>query len=381
MLHTTRQRHIGLAGVLIIFVMLVISFPTLAGASANDMVKDQLLNLAQRKINGEYNALITGNTSELTKTTPEISGLAAERKSSVAVLQLRRHNMLADHGQRYTKSASKLFIEKAEINTTNATITANEDVTLTLVDQHSSEPVFTKEMKNHVLHFTQQGGKWKLVEDDVLDGFVPVIPDVDEERITKQPLSLDTTIKMLKQKTSSTDGTAVAAVTAGTFNRAAAVNYARSYWNNYNTGYRTYSNDCTNFTSQALNWAGWQHIGGWFDDAHYWWYSPSAVLSWGGRAEARSWVNVHSFYYFARYANRVTDAQYLAQFDLGDNFHFDFSPPDGILDHNAIVTKNNGGGNIFLTYHSVNTLDISIWDVIARTPGANYYGSLMKTSY
>jgi hypothetical protein len=366
---------------LVFFGALVISFPTLAGASANDALKDQLLKQAQRKLDVEYSALTTGDTSELTKSTPEISGFAAERKSTIAAVQLKRHKMLADHGQRYTKFASKLFIEKAEITNTNATLTANEDVTLTLVDQHSSEPVLTKEMKNHVIRFVQEGGKWRLTEDDVLDGFVPVIPDVGEERITKQPLSLDTTSKGPKQKGSSTDNTAVAAATSGTFNRAAAVNYARSYWNSYNTGYRTYSNDCTNFTSQALNWAGWQHVGGWYDDAHYWWYSPSAVLSWGGRTEARSWVNVHYFYYFARYANRVTDAQYLAQFDLGDNFHFDFSPPDGILDHNAIVTKNNGGGNIFLTYHSVNTLDISIWDVIARTPGANYYGSLMKTSY
>ena len=130
-----------------------------------------------------------------------------------------------------------------------------------------------------------------------------------------------------------------------------------------------------------MNWGGWQHKGGWYSDPNYWWYSPSAVAGWGGRAESRSWINVHYFYFFARYSGRAYNASYISDFTLGDTLQVDFGTPDGTLDHNTIVTKDNGNGNIFLTYHSANTLDISIWDFVARTPGANYYGTLFNYFY
>ena len=221
-----------------------------------------------------------------------------------------------------------------------AKVTAEENVTLTLVDKSAKEPVYTQEAKTHIFHYTKQGNEWKLTQDEQPNQFAPVAPEVGAKRVSDKPVSLTGGKPSKAENTSASSSMTMAALSGG-FNPNTAANYATSYWNSYNSAYRTYGNDCTNFTSQALNWTGWQHAGGWYDDAHYWWYSTNPVVAWGGRSEARSWINVHYFYFFARYANRATNAQYLTDFRVGDTLQVDFGSPDGTLDHNTIVTKNN----------------------------------------
>jgi hypothetical protein len=148
----------------------------------------------------------------------------------------------------------------------------------------------------------------------------------------------------------------------------------------YNSAYRSYPNDCTNFVSQALNWSGWQHVGGWYDDPHYWWYSPSTVVVWG-RAEARAWINATYLWYFARYSGRGVNASSIYDFLPGDVLQIDYSAQDGVLDHTEIATTVDSGGNVFFTSHSVSVLDKSFWDIAAGNPGAAYYGTLMNYSY
>jgi hypothetical protein len=368
--------------------LLVILFttPNLAQSaySTGNPVTDQLLDLAQEKLNAEHKALISGKAEDVTASQVFLAGKASEKVKDVTDLQLKRNKILAEHGQKYTKYTSTLTVQNTEVLDDSAKITAKENVTLTLIDKNSTEPVFTKEEKTHVFHFTRQGNKWIVTEDAVADAFRPALPEEGGEKITDKPVSLEITGKSGKTKKDKPQQSLedmVLMATSGTYNPGPAVNYARSYWNNYNTAYRTYGNDCTNFTSQALNWGGWQHKGGWYSDANYWWYSPSAVAVWGGRAESRSWINVHYFYFFARYSGRAYNAAYISDFTLGDTLQIDFGTADGTLDHNTIVTKDNGNGNIFLTYHSNNTLDISIWDVVAKTPGAAYYGTLFNYFY
>ena len=184
-------------------------------------------------------------------------------------------------------------------------------------------------------------------------------------------------------------------MTSGAFNPTNAVNYANSYWGRdanstagYNTAYRVYYDqnsgnlaDCTNFVSQAMNWGGWQHAGGWYQDAHYWWYSPNNIVQWGNKAEAWSWINANYWYFFARYSGRVLNATYLSDFRPGDVLQLDYSSNDGILDHTEIVTTKDSNGNLYLTSHAINVHNKSFWDIYAQNPGAAYYGSLMLYQY
>jgi hypothetical protein len=361
--------------------------PTVAQAASpavTDPVVQQLISVAQQKLDAENNVLISGDATKLVQPMAQVSGLVSQQANAVAALQVRRNKSLTDHGQKYTKAVSTLTVEKTDIQADQATVIAEEESTLTLVDKYSPNPIYTKEEKEHVFHYVLQGNQWSLVSDDVASPFVPVSPESDAVKATGKPISLDVTAKhtVQRSKFASVLGSNIAmAAMSGTYNPTNAVSYALNYWNNYNTAYRSYGNDCTNFVSQASNWGGWQHIGGFYLDNHYWWYSPNPILAWGNKTEARSWVNVQDYYFFARNAGRAFNAQSILDFIIGDTLQVDYGTPDGILDHNTIVTANNGNGNIFLTYHSTNTRNISIWDFIARTPGANYYGTLYYSQY
>lgn len=91
--------------------------PNLTDAAYNtgDPLKDHLLDIAQTKLNAEYNTLITGNAKNLTAENLSLKGKAAEKEIEVAAIQLKRHNGLAENGQRYTQFSSSLDIETADI--------------------------------------------------------------------------------------------------------------------------------------------------------------------------------------------------------------------------------------------------------------------------
>jgi hypothetical protein len=371
---------------LLISVFLVNPNITQAAYSTGDPVTDQLLDIAQAKLEAEYKALISGKAEDLTAAQVSLTGQAAEKVKDVSDLQLRRHRILAEHGQKYTKSSSELIIQKLDVSNDNATITAKENLTLTLIDKLSKDPVYTKEEKTHVFRFVRQEDKWSLIEDEELGGLRPASPQEGAQKITEKPVSLDVAPgKSDKTRNKSSRRSPVHDVVnamSGTYTPGATIEYAWNYWNNYNSAYRDYTNnggDCTNFVSQALNWGGWQHVVGLYYDPHFWWYSPKYISSWQND-ESLTWVNVHYFWYFARYSGRAEDAHYLSDFWLGDTMQVDFADPtpDGWLDHNAIVT-NKIGDNFFLTYHTPNTRDKSFWDFLMtnqETAQANYYGTL-----
>lgn len=363
-----------------LFLAVIITTPTLASAAtpSKNSLSDQLLGIAQSKLDAEYDVLTSGDSTKLTKANLPVSGFAAQGINDTANTQLRIHDGLASHGLRYSQFSSKLNAQKIDISNGNATITADETVTL-VVDNGSKDPVNSKKRKTHIFNFSLQDGQWSLTQDKVLNDLAPVTPEPGEFKVQGAPINV---LSKPKNKSSVIDNTVVnASIVHGGFNPSNAVNYARSYWNNYNSAYRTYSNDCTNFVSQALNWGGWQHNGGWYDDTNYWWYSPSIVVAWGGRAESRSWIQTNYFWWFARNSGRARNAAYLSDFRPGDVLQIDQSVPDGYLDHTEIVTSKDSSGNIYLTSHSVNVLDKPFWTIYYQYPGAAFYGSIMNYSY
>lgn len=76
------------------------------------------------------------------------------------------------------------------------------------------------------------------------------------------------------------------------YNRTAAANYADTYWSNYNPAYTAYSNDCTNFVSQAV-YEGTSHTMSPVDPNHYmdYWYYSAGNGSY-------PWINVTGIYNF-----------------------------------------------------------------------------------
>jgi hypothetical protein len=161
-----------------------------------------------------------------------------------------------------------------------------------------------------------------------------------------------------------------------TYNTSAAVNYALTYVENSNPAYRTYSNDCTNFTSQALRAGGWpfDQTGG-RTEPNTWYYGS---FTW---TTSYSWAGAHNFNQFFSQSGRGFYAQYFSQLIKGDIVQADWGPtPDGNISHSMIVTDVVNGAAL-VTYHSEPTINRPLDDIRAENPGTNWYGLHMYSSF
>lgn len=125
-------------------------------------------------------------------------------------------------------------------------------------------------------------------------------------------------------------------------------NYAIKWAKSYNPAYRKYSNDCTNFVSQALYAGGWKEIQGYYkSDAK--WFGNGVMTSW-------TWSGAENFYRFAR--NESKRASRLASvYSLvpGDVLQYKAQGAKNMT-HTMVTTKKINGVP-YLSYHTNNTLN------------------------
>jgi hypothetical protein len=153
----------------------------------------------------------------------------------------------------------------------------------------------------------------------------------------------------------------------------AQLNYALTYWSDYNTdryGVVT-GTDCVNFTSQALIERGWT-----MDDA---WYASGT----GSDFDFSSpWVSSTAFMNYVAdtgKATALTDDQ-RDQVKLGDVVQFDWDN-SGDRDHTAIVSKIEGTGDNIVIYYVGHTDDTDYrsvdYAITEKHPGGTaYYWSI-----
>ena len=150
--------------------------------------------------------------------------------------------------------------------------------------------------------------------------------------------------------------------------------YAIRYALTYNPTYIAFSNDCTNFASQALRYGGWgfSYIG---NDSQIWYYianpNPHLVVN------SRSWSVVNGLYSFAITSGRASlDTHSVWDAVPGDILMVDWNGGSAPVDHTMLVTDRTygSGGNIYLSYHTTNRRDFPLF---APYPGAPWYDSVM----
>lgn len=134
--------------------------------------------------------------------------------------------------------------------------------------------------------------------------------------------------------------------------------YALKWWNSKNSKYPTnYTNDCTNFTSQALEAGGWkQKLGLWNSNKAWWGRSygpPHASYPWGG---------AENFYKFAVVeSKRTTIHKKITDARVGDIIQFKNSGKKNMT-HSMVVTRKQG--NIpMVTYHSTNSKNVPVTEL------------------
>jgi len=132
------------------------------------------------------------------------------------------------------------------------------------------------------------------------------------------------------------------------YDRLAAVKYADRWWNAYNSDFKAFDVDCTNYVSQCI-FAGGSPMNGQYNQHSGWWYE--------GNRWSLSWAVAHSF----RWCLAAEDNGFGAisverpeQLLPGDVICYDFEG-DGRWDHSTIVTEQDGQGMPLVNAHTTNS--------------------------
>ncbi len=167
---------------------------------------------------------------------------------------------------------------------------------------------------------------------------------------------------------------------AGSYNGYAARDYALQYAINPNPAYRYFDLDCTNFVSQALLAGGWTETGKYNYASNYAWY-----YDWGTRpGYSNTWTVANNLYYFLSYSYRaypvgLAHKPWYNYFSVGDIVQIDYTK-DGSWDHSMIVTAISVN-DMYMTYHTSNTKDKSLNQIMAEYPNAGFLGWHIKSTY
>ncbi len=173
---------------------------------------------------------------------------------------------------------------------------------------------------------------------------------------------------------------------AYTYNRQNAVNYAVDNWNSNVPGswwFNSHGGDCTNFVSWCLNEGGWP-MRGLSYSTNYQWYMYGNPWPY-----SNSWTCADDFSKFLAiysgrgYARSLAHHPWNEYFETGDIVQID-KDNNGRWDHTMIVTGINGD-EMYMTYHTTNTLNKPLTQVISETlddyPNARFMGYHLEDSF
>lgn len=380
--------------VLRIAVLATLAWTTTASAQSPDA---QLGELARQAVEAHNDVLVTGNIDQALRGKERAEAIRGALQEHLPVLENRR-KALGDRGIRYTSHRTQLTLEEGKVDGSTATQRGVERVALTL-DPSVGGPTETEYEQVHVFRYAKEGDSWRLVSDTIeppppLPEEIPAPADAAPLRQAPPGYRPDPSRRQPpaagqpSQAVWSSQGAIAPAVLVGPagdlrfaatayYNITNAVNYALTYWDNYNTAYREYPNDCTNFTSQAFRAGGWpfDETGG-RTDPDTWYYGS---FTW---TTSYSWAGAHNFYLFFRQSGRGFMAQYFSDLIRGDLVQADFGPtPDGNISHSMLVTHVDSNNNAYVTYHTNDTKNRPLQDLLATNPGTRWYGLLMYGSF
>lgn len=271
--------------------------------ASGDGTGDELTSVARTYLNLRGD-VATGSDVDMSRVpmTPE---MAARVEDDVATVE-RRIAALAAAGEEYTYADTAVTVGAVEVTGDQAMARVSELTHLGYASVTGEEPDFTAYQVDHVLTFARsQGGEWLLAADVVPEGMLPItmvdrssaaavgdVVDVDDANssatsaydcgitsgcdstdavsgATKFPPSLITEeatmlVSPAVPKLENLTATSTTSTDATYYRYSAMIDYALRYWDVYNTNYRSFSDDCTNFISQALRAGGWQYDYGWY---------------------------------------------------------------------------------------------------------------------
>ncbi|MEU4190299.1 amidase domain-containing protein [Kribbella sp. NPDC026611] len=368
--------------------------------------QDQLLALAKTYLQSRTAALLSDSQGRpLSKASIAAVPLSAPQQRVAQAVDLflakDRQNLEA-HKQRWTSAETTVVpttIQRQPDGSVQATVT---EKTRLLFDRKldPEAPVDTAQSVDRVFTFVQQNGTWTIasmraasadqtvalndapraVVDAAAFGASPMI-DVPEynygipgplsagDQAEDQQPEPDPDLPLADAPEDGTptagdkdDGAAAARLMSG-YCYSCMVSYANTYWDIYNTSYRAFSNDCTNFISQALKYGGWAYDYGWYRSGSNWWYNRlNQTYTWSG---AENWSH-----FAPKRTSWLSSVWYLLRADvlLADWDH------NGAINHAMIVTQKTSS-MVYLSYHTNDSHNTPLSIIISHNPGTTYYAA------
>lgn len=354
----------------------------------------QLLGIAEEAITTQYQILVNGDIEGSLKN-KKLAHLYREGMSDKFSFQAFRRNKLKETKQDYKDFNIRLEVKVTSKENNKILLKATEYVVLKL--NVPDGPDTTEYKQDHLFEFSYQGQEWELVKDSILRPQLSPINNPNPLPTENAPMtptinapagyrSRNFQEKRMDEQSLGAHFFRTAFSPLPILNHQAAANYARQYALIYNPAYYRFNNDCTNFASQAMLAGGWQMVG--FGagfgrtNPDNWYYS--CISSATGRPIASySWGAAYNFNVFILRANRVQHVTYFQDLQPGDLVFADWDTingphlPDGRVDHAMIVTTKDVNGNIYVSYHTNDTKDRAITDIIMHEPSANFFGDIV----
>jgi len=163
------------------------------------------------------------------------------------------------------------------------------------------------------------------------------------------------------------------------YNRQAAVQYARTWWNGRNPRYPDFEDDCTNFISQCLR-AGGAPMTGMPNRSKGWWitdgWQTGRPRQFARETWSYSWSVAQAFKLHLDNSKSGLTAKRVSspsELTIGDVICYDFEG-DGRINHTTIVTTMVNGVP-YIHAHTVNSADrlFDYRNSRAYTPNTIYY--------
>lgn len=276
----------------------------------------------------------------------------------------------------YSKANTAVNIEKVSGDTSQVTVQLHERTKLYFAHpgRSADAPKYEEYILPHTMTFRRHVDGWQLTTatvDGPADQLLPATQTRGEWR-TGSVVPPSVTAVEVDPVDDSGD---VEPLTHRSYNRTAMKDYAWKWALDYNPNYRKYSNDCTNFMSQAVRAGGWSMVN---SDL-----SRSSTRRWNyGRytwTTSYSWAAVDHFRAFGIWSGR-TQTTYLSQLRTADIVHIGVYQ-DGSTDwfHSMMVTYTDRYGAKLVSYHTTNTRNRSLSSVREQYSASRYRFSYRHT--
>ena len=316
-----------------------------------------------------------------------VSILSYEKTAFNSLNDLR--DVVSQHGTIYVAFDSDLILLSYEISD-NVAVISVEMFTRLYFASDAGGPPYTAWYDEREFTFNRMRSGWTMVSHRLLDDTL-IRPLNEPPHISREQMAVELQIigdaesrarglyERVELERVELESLEMVPFSSGRFNRAAAVNYAREWWNRRNPFFASYDLNCTNFVSQALMAGGWTEVRATFpmfqrQNTRYWWpghpRDPLLPSSW-------SFIGVNYFRDFALNNSgrrTVNGSSFLLV--IGDVVQ-----TTGWMQHTMIVTTVTADGRAFLTYNTRDTLDAPLAHLIAGNPGLTWHFLLNMGSW